>query len=198
MLRNNAIRHRFIVPRGRHFINRGFQPPEKRSNMPSSPVGTTLFQRIIPIVALFITAGCSSTFNLSVRNALANEPMEDVWIERTSEHWYAPFVFAPGATFRYVASSNRTDQAGTIIYKGNPKEKDWFILHMPTNIPWDTPLYVKIGDVETKVDVKSRKIKRPQKDNTVSYWFSISKQKKELYYSVHFRDVNPPYYYNPN
>jgi len=143
---------------------------------------------ILPVFLSFTVAGCSSTHIFSVHNALTDEPMEDVWIERRREHWYAPFVFAPGATFYYLVSSNQTDSAGSVTYKGNPKE-DRFRLYMPANMPWNTPLRVKIDNIETTIDVRSKKTTWPPEEDIMNgrtyYSISMFKRKKTLLWFLH-------------
>ena len=122
---------------------------------------------------------------------MTDEPIENVCVERHRNDWFLKnFTFAPGLVTTYFDSSNRTDQAGTIIYKGDPKE-DKFVLHIPTNMPWATPLYVKIDGIEIKMDVRAKNIKPPSQDDInkkAYYYVSTWKNKKTLSYSLTLGD----------
>ena len=138
----------------------------------------------IYLLLFLFTMGCSgSHFTFSVRNAITGEPLENVCVERHRGVGLFVRVFNPiRATYfpTEFDSSNRTDNAGCIIYKkGNPK-RDRFILHLPPNLPWDTPLYVKINEIETKIFIKSF----INNKDLINTGYSISLEKNELFFSA--------------
>ena len=125
---------------------------------------------------LFLTGCGTSHFTFSVRNGITGEPMEDVCVERWRGVGLCTRIFNPvGATYfpTYFDASNRTDRAGSITYhKGNP-ERDRFKLHLPPDLPWDTPLYVKINTTETKIHLTPSKIHDFRENRLINTGYAI-------------------------
>ena len=137
---------------------------------------------------VLLIPGCGKPhFTFSVRDAITGEPMENVCVERHRDVGLFNHVFCPiAATYfpTYFDSSNRTDKVGRITYEGNPK-RDRFVLHIPSDIPWDIPMYVQIGKIETKIHLTPKEIERFNEDNRINtgYRILISTKKGTLYFS---------------
>ena len=154
-------------------------------------LATGIFFSIGITLAMRCLSGCASNFTMTVRNATTGEPMEGVCIERhKSIGWFArnftPVVCIPTR----FDSSNRTDNAGSIYFEGNP-EREVFYLRMPPDIPWETPMNVKIGKFESKLYMPPSIIQDIRENNDIitEYYIAVLTKQQELFFIPKGRQI---------